>query len=147
MPRSNDAILVLNARSSSIKLSFFAEGAGELALELRGVYAAARLVAHDASGRVVAERSWRGTTLGHDGALEYLSDFLKHNLADHRLVGVGHRGCHGGLDYTAPVRVDAETLKALGHFIPLAPLHQPHNLSPIALLLARAPELPQVACF
>ena len=146
MPRSNDVILVLNAGSSSIKLSVFAEGAGELALELRGeiegLYTAPRFVAHDPSGRVVAERSWRGTTLGHDGALEYLSDFLKHNLADHRLVGVGHRVVHGGLDYTAPVRVDAETLKALGHFIPLAPLHQPHNLSPIALMLARAPELP-----
>jgi acetate kinase len=45
------------------------------------------------------------------------------------------------------VRVDPVTLKALEHFIPLAPLHQPHNLSPIALLLERAPELPQVACF
>jgi acetate kinase len=45
------------------------------------------------------------------------------------------------------VRVLPETLKALERFIPLAPLHQPHNLSPIALLLERAPELPQVACF
>ncbi len=64
-----------------------------------------------------------------------------------RLVGVGHRVVHGGREYTAPVRVEANTLKALERFIPLAPLHQPHNLSPIALLLERAPELPQVACF
>jgi len=40
-----------------------------------------------------------------------------------------------------------ETLTALERFIPLAPLHQPHNLSPIARLLERAPDLPQVACF
>src|SRR4030095_16135765 len=85
--------------------------------------------------------------LDHAGAIEYLQDFLKHQLANHRLVGVGHRVVHGGLDYTGPVRVDAETLKALERLIPLAPLHQPHNLSPIALLLERAPELPQVACF
>ena len=45
------------------------------------------------------------------------------------------------------MRVEARTLKALERFIPLAPLHQPHNLLPIARLLARAPELPQVACF
>src|SRR2546429_5758205 len=151
MRKSNDAILVLNAGSSSIKLSVFAERVGELALELRGevegLYTAPRFLAHDPAGRVVAEKSWGGTTLGHDGAVDYLSDFLKHHLADHRLVAVGHRVVHGGLEYTAPVRVDAATLKALERFIPLAPLHQPHNLAPIALLLERTPELPQVACF
>jgi acetate kinase len=151
MPKSNDAILVLNGGSSSIKLSAFAERVGELALEVRGevegLYTAPRFVAQDPSGRVVAEESWPGRKLGHDGAIEYLSDFLKHQLANDRLVGVGHRVVHGGLDYTAPVRVEAATLKALERFIPLAPLHQPHNLLPIALLLERAPELPQVACF
>jgi len=54
---------------------------------------------------------------------------------------------HGGLEFTAPVRVTTETLAALERLIPLAPLHQPHNLSPIARLLERAPDLPQVACF
>jgi acetate kinase len=151
MRRSHDAILVLNAGSSSIKLSVFAERAGELALEVRGeveaLYTAPRFVAQDPSGRVVAEESWPGRKLGHGGAIEYLGDFLKHQLANDRLVGVGHRVVHGGLEYTAPVRVEAETLKALERFIPLAPLHQPHNLSPISLLLERAPELPQVACF
>jgi acetate kinase len=151
MRTSNDAVLVLNAGSSSIKLSVFAERAGELALELRGevegLYTAPHFVAHDPSGHVVAERSWRGTTLGHDGAVEYLSEFLKNHLVDHRIVGVGHRVVHGGLKFTAPVRVGAETIKALERFIPLAPLHQPHNLAPIARLLERSPELPQVACF
>ncbi len=151
MRKSNDAILVLNAGSSSIKLSVFAERAGELALELRGevegVYTAPRFMAHDPTGLVVAERSWRGATLGHDGAVEYLSEFLKQHLADHRLVGVGHRVVHGGLEFTAPVRVGTQTIKALERFIPLAPLHQPHNLAPIARLLERSPELPQVACF
>src|SRR5678816_909097 len=45
------------------------------------------------------------------------------------------------------VRVDPDTLRALERLIPLAPLHQPHNLAPIGLLLERAPELAQVACF
>ena len=151
MRRSNAAILVLNAGSSSIKVAVFAERAGELALELRGqvesLYTQPRFEAHDPTGRVVAEKSWGRTTLGHDGAVEYLSDVLPHHLADHRLVGVGHRVVHGGLEYTAPVRVEARTLAALERLIPLAPLHQPHNLSPIAQLLKRAPELPQVVCF
>ena len=151
MNRVNDAILVLNAGSSSIKLSVFSEQGSELALQLRGqvegLNTAPRFVAHDPSGGLVAERSWRGTRFGHDDAIEFLGGFLRQRLSDNRLVAVGHRVVHGGLEYTAPVRVEAETLKALERFIPLAPLHQPHNLSPMAWLLARAPELPQVACF
>src|SRR2546425_4831890 len=151
MTKPNDAILVLNGGSSSIKLAVFAERAGELAFELRGevegLYTDPRFRAHDPAGRVLAEKSWGRTTLGHDGAVEYLGDFLQHHLADHRLVAVGHRVVHGGLEYTAPVRVEPATLKALERLIPLAPLHQPHNLAPIAPLLERAPDLPQVACF
>jgi len=151
MSESRDAILVLNAGSSSIKLAVFAEHGAELSLALRGqvdgLYTTPRFAAYDATGRIVAEKSWGRTALGHDGAIEYLGDFLRRHLADHRLVGVGHRVVHGGLEFTAPVRVDAKTLEALERLSPLAPLHQPHNLSPIARLLKLAPDLPQVACF
>jgi len=51
------------------------------------------------------------------------------------------------MEYTRPVRMDRATLQALRKFEPLAPLHQPHNLAPIALLFDRMPSLPQVACF
>ena len=54
---------------------------------------------------------------------------------------------HGGTEFGAPVRLDAADRRALQKFVPLAPLHQPHNLAPIRELLARAPQLPQVACF
>jgi len=151
MPKMNDAILVLNAGSSSIKLSVFAENADDLALELRGqiegLYVAPRFAAHDSAGRVVADKSWSGTTLDHDGAVEYLGEFLQHYLAGRRLRGVGHRVVHGGPEFAAPVRVEPATLKALERFTALAPLHQPHNLAPMARLLERSPELPQVACF
>jgi acetate kinase len=147
-----DAIAVVNAGSSSLKFSLFVMRAGDLALEVRGeiedLYMAPRFVAKDPAGRTVAERSWGGgAKLGHDGALEHLRGFLRDRLADDRLVGVGHRVVHGGLEYAEPVRVDARVLAALERLIPLAPLHQPHNLSPIAALLERAPELPQIACF
>jgi acetate kinase len=49
--------------------------------------------------------------------------------------------------HAAPVRVDAALLSDLEALVPLAPLHQPHNLAPMRALLARAPALPQVACF
>src|SRR5207244_12671152 len=127
-----------------------AEGAGELALQTRGqvesLYTVRRFVAQDPPGRVVAQESWPGRKRGHDGAIEYLNDFLKRQLAGDRLAGVGHRVVHGGLEYTAPVRVDAATLKALERFIQLATLPQTHNLAPISLLLERTPELTHIEC-
>ena len=147
-----DAIIVINAGSSSIKFSLFLERGGDLALDVRGqiegLFTTPRFLARDSSGGILAERSWGdGMRLGHDGAMEHLRGFLKQQLVDDRLIGVGHRIVHGGPEYAAPIRVDAGVLGALQQLIPLAPLHQPHNLSPIAALLERAPELPQVACF
>jgi acetate kinase len=147
-----DAIAVVNAGSSSLKFSLFLVRAGDLALDVRGqlegLHTAPRFAAKESSGRTVAERSWEeGARLGHDAAVEHLRGYLGERLAGHRLIGVGHRVVHGGLEYAEPVRVDARVLKALERLVPLAPLHQPHNLSPIATLCARAPDLPQVACF
>ena len=147
-----DAIAVVNAGSSSIKFSLFTAAAGELVLSARGqaegLFTSPRFVAKDAKGAVLAERSWGdGAKLGHDGALDQLATFLRERFAEHRLVAVGHRVVHGGLEYTHPVRVDATVLRALEKYVPLAPLHQPHNLAPIRALLERSPELPQVACF
>jgi acetate kinase len=147
-----DAIAVLNAGSSSFKFSLFAQEAGGMTLVSRGqaegLYTSPRFVAKDSGGAVIAEKGWGdGVKLGHDGALEHLVGFLRNKLAEHRLVGVGHRVVHGGLEYTKPVRLDAAVISALEKYIPLAPLHQPHNLAPIRALLERLPQLPQVACF
>jgi acetate kinase len=147
-----DAIAVLNAGSSSIKFSLFVLRRQDLELELRGqiegIYTAPHFVAQDRAGRLQAEKSWgEGTQLGHAGALEYLVAHLRERLGGDRLIGVGHRVVHGGLEYTQPVRLTAGVLQALEKFVPLAPLHQPHNLAPIRLLLERVPDLPQVACF
>jgi acetate kinase len=148
----SDAILVLNAGSSSIKFLVFAEDEGELRPALRGqiegISTAPRFVAKDAAGKLAGEKSWgQGTKLGHDGALTYLAEFLRTNSKDLQLRAVGHRVVHGGLRYTQPVRMDRQVLTALEKFVPLAPLHQPHNLAPVRLLLERQPDLPQVACF
>ncbi len=147
-----NAIAVLNAGSSSLKFSVFEERGSEFELIVRGqaegLQTAPRFAAKDAAGKVVNEKSWGdGIKLGHDGALEHLVAFLRAEYAEHRLIGIGHRVVHGGSEYTRPVRVDAQILSALEKYIPLAPLHQPHNLAPIRSLLERSPQLPQVACF
>jgi acetate kinase len=146
------AIAVLNAGSSSVKFSVFVEAGDDLRLQVRGqveaLFTAPHFVARDAAGAVLAERRWgSGERLGHDGALDFLIGFLREQRGDGDLAGVGHRVVHGGMDYSQPVRVDAGILAQLERFVPLAPLHQPHNLAPIRRLLERAPALPQVACF
>ncbi len=148
----SDAILVLNAGSSSIKFSIYLMQGDELEPhiggQLEGLYTAPRFKATKAGAGVIGERQWEaGSPLGHDGAIGFLADFLREQLGDHRLAGVGHRVVHGGLVYAAPVRLSAAVVSDLEQFIPLAPLHQPHNLAPIRLLMERQPSLPQVACF
>ena len=147
-----DAIVVVNAGSSSIKFSLFAQAPGRLDLVARGqaegLYTSPRFVAKNDRGDVVDEKAWGdGVELGHGGALDHLIAFLRTRRSDYRLAGVGHRVVHGGLEYAKPVRVDRALVAALEKYVPLAPLHQPHNLAPIRLLLERLPELPQVACF
>ena len=145
-----DAIAVLNAGSSSLKFSLFTIVGAALELSARGqaegLYTSPRFVARDRDNRIIDERHWSdGFRLGHEGALDYLLEHAE--LGDQRLTAVGHRVVHGGLMYDRPVRIDASVVAALERYVPLAPLHQPHNLAPIRALLERAPQLPQVACF
>jgi len=146
-----DTIAVLNAGSSSLKFSLFGVG-DTLSLAVRGqvegIGNAPRFVAKDPSGAVVAEQRWDGAdAIDHAGAVEHLFAYLSTDFKRGKLLAVGHRVVHGGTRYGAPVRIDAEVVDALAALVPLAPLHQPHNLTPIRAIAARMPALPQVACF
>jgi acetate kinase len=147
-----DAILVLNAGSSSIKFSLFLAQTEQLKLRMRGqiegLYTAPRFIAKDAAGAVIRENKWsEGTRLGHDGAIDTLIGFLVEYREELRLVAVGHRVVHGGVKFAEPTLINAEITESLEKLIPLAPLHQPHNLAPIRVVARRRPELPQAACF
>jgi acetate kinase len=146
------AIAVLNAGSSSLKFSLYAADGEALAVSARGriegLFVAPTFVARGADGVILGEKRWEhGAPLGHAGALEHLLAFLDDLAGGAPLAGVGHRVVHGGARYAAPLRIDEAHLAELEALVPLAPLHQPHNLAPMRRLLARAPELPQVACF
>ena len=148
-----EAILVLNAGSSSLKFSVFldrASAAPQLALrgQIEGILTKPSFAARDALGATIAESEPGGAMqLGHRGAVDFLLDWLDQRLGGQRLVAAGHRVVHGGLEFSAPVRLSAAVLDALERLVPLAPLHQPHNLAAIRAVAARAPELTQVACF
>jgi acetate kinase len=147
-----DAILVLNAGSSSLKFSLFLDGEPPQPLvrgQLEGLFTQPRFVARDQAGSVVGKNEWpAGTKLGHDGAIEFLFTWgREHAVRGHRIVAAGHRVGHGGLKYTQPVLVNPQVLADLEALVPLVPLHQPHNVAAIKAVAGRAPELPQVACF
>ena len=147
-----DAIAVINTGSSSIKFCVFAQHGSVLQRVLvgsiKGIGEVSRYVVHDGTGQKLETKDWsQNTSFGHDEAMAYLFETVPAHLDGYRVRAVGHRVVHGGQHYTRCVRVDAHVLRTLEALIPLAPLHQPHNLAPIRTLLSRAPDLPQVACF
>jgi len=148
----NDALLVLNAGSSSIKFALFPHGANidrtpALAGQIEGIGTAgqARLEAKDRRGGALEHRVLADCG-SHHQAIEFLLRWIDEH-ARMAVSGVGHRIVHGGEEFREPLRLDAQALEDLAGLIPLAPLHQPHNLEPIRILAALQPHLPQVACF
>jgi len=145
----SDALLVLNAGSSSLKCSVFVDEDPPLPLlraQIDGVGGRSSFIASSADG-VIAERRW-DTPLNHQGAIEFLFAWGRGGaLGGCRVAAVGHRVVHGGTIFASPVRVDATTIEQLAALTPLAPLHQPHNVAAIRAVTAIAPTLPQVACF
>jgi acetate kinase len=143
-------IAVLNAGSSSIKFAVYEAGA-EGALLFRGQVENLGLEPHlrasDAAGAVVAERTWPSGGLDHRSATGEILKLGRELLAGRPVLAFGHRVVHGGLEFAAPTRVDDTVMAKLRHLVPLAPLHQPHNLAPIAAIAEAVPELPQIACF
>ncbi|KAF0222397.1 MAG: acetate [Rhodospirillaceae bacterium] len=148
-----DGILVINAGSSSIKFSLYlSNGDGKPCLQskgqVEGINVAPHFIAQAADGAVLAEQCWPAdSNLHHEDLLKHLIDWVEDNLDDARLVAAGHRVVHGGARYSQPVLVDELVLNGLEKLIPLAPLHQPHNIAPIRALAKVHPGLPQVACF
>ncbi len=145
-----DALLVLNAGSSSLKFSAFRDK--DLGLLVRGqvegIGTSPRFVLRGGAGELIEEQTPADSVhCNHAQALGLILERLRETLSGIRLVGVGHRVVHGGVNFAAPVRVDASVIAELEQLIPLAPLHQPHNLAAIKALFHEAPELAQVACF
>lgn len=143
-------ILVLNAGSSSIKFALYDAASGP-ALVLHGQIEKIGLAPHlritAPDGALIADTTWHAEGFTHAVATREILSAADRLSAGRRIIAVGHRVVHGGLSHAEPVRIDAAVLDTLATLIPLAPLHQPHNLAPIRSLAADLPDLPQVACF
>lgn len=147
----SEVLLVVNAGSSSLKFSVFTIGRGARLEslyrgEIDGLGARPHFVAHDATGASLADQAM-GSAATHDDALGAVLEWIEARATGVTVVAAGHRVVHGGVRYAAPVRITAGVLQELETLVPLAPLHQSHNLAPIRSLMKRKAELPQIACF
>ena len=150
----NKYLLVINAGSSSIKFTIYQKdvSTGQLvtdaAGQIDGIGSQPGFTVRSAEGVPLIERMLSDDeTHNHTEAINIILSWLWEYFGNGTLLAVGHRVVHGGQTYSAPVLIDATVLAKLETLIPLAPLHQPHNLATIRALLESMPSLPQVACF
>lgn len=147
------SILVVNAGSSSLKFSLFrVDGNDALQPAVRGqidgIGSRPRLKVKDDAGNALVERDFALEAAREvKDAIAIAGAWLREQFAGEPLLAVGHRVVHGGSEYSHPVLVDESVYAALEKLIPLAPLHQPHNLAAIRAVRETQPQLPQVACF
>ncbi|MCF6234014.1 MAG: acetate/propionate family kinase [Rhodobacteraceae bacterium] len=138
-----NVILTLNAGSSSIKFAAYRDAAEPELLQagqVENLGPVARLVLKGTAGVEIGPAD-------HGAAIPAILRALAPVLQGRKVAGVGHRIVHGGKTFGAPVRIDADILAQLEAFIPLAPLHQPHNLAAMHAATRAFPEAVQVGCF
>jgi acetate kinase len=146
-----NSILVVNAGSSSVKFQLYREDAGRLERLVRGnidgVGSSPRLRARGGENEPLVDRAFEAHEIADiPAAMRTAGDWLR-DTQKLEPSAVGHRVAHGGPDYDRPVLIDERVLADLDRYVPLAPLHQPNNLSPVRAIRARFPQMPQVACF
>jgi acetate kinase len=139
---------VINAGSSSLKFSVYEGERRLLTGQVDGIGVHPAVTATGPDGQAIATPD-----LGEpppktpSEVLPKLIPWLGAQLGGRRLSALGHRVVHGGLRHSRPARVTPELLTELEALVPLAPLHEPHNLAPIRVAQSLNPDLPQVACF
>jgi acetate kinase len=139
---------VINAGSSSVKFSFYEGDKRILTGQVEGIGAHPSAIAAGRNGEKLAPPDL-GTKppAAPSEVLPAILPWAREKLGYRRLAALGHRVVHGGLHHSRPARVTLELLAELEALVPLAPLHEPHNLAPIKMAMSLNPELPQVACF
>lgn len=143
-------VATINAGSSSLKFAVFRGAPASAALlrgQIEGIGVEPRAVLLDAQGAPIVQKDYPRDGFDHATAAREMLCLAGPWLHNDDLSGVGHRVVHGGVEFVAPVLLDDCIVARLEALIPLAPLHQPHNLAVIRALRTARPDLPQVACF
>jgi acetate kinase len=139
---------VINAGSSSVKFSFYERERRILTGQVDGIGArpSASAIGPDGEKLEPPDLGTKPPTVPSE-VLPAILPWARERLDKRRLDALGHRVVHGGLHHSRPARVTPALLAELEALVPLAPLHEPHNLAPIKMAMTLNPGLPQVACF
>lgn len=146
-------ILTINAGSSSIKFALFPLAQplspdAEVSGQIDGIGTSeTKFIAKDREGKRIAHEQVPGDHVNHAQAFDFMLRWFTAHEAAWQIVAIGHRVVHGGELFSRPTVLDDAVEEQLAKFIPLAPLHQPHNLAGIQALKSLMPGVPQVACF
>jgi len=145
-------ILTLNAGSSSLKFALFEADGRHPDLQARGQIEALgtspHLVLYSGAGDKLEDRPVpKDGAHAHEAALQHILETLMTHFPAMRVEAVGHRVVHGGPHYAEPLVLTPDVIAELEELIPLAPLHEPHNLSGIAAAHLAFPDAVQIACF
>jgi len=145
-------ILVLNCGSSSLKYQLF-----DMPQEKVAAKGLVERIGIEGS-RIKHTKTDSDTTVkdanipNHKVALKYIVDLLLDGDAGvmkslSELGAAGHRVVHGGEKFASSVVIDDDVIQAIDECVPLAPLHNPANLTGIKAMKELLPDLPQVAVF
>src|SRR6266540_2718098 len=121
----NKTVLVVNAGSSSVKITVYTSDGAQLTMryngQIEGLGSQPHWLTKDAQGQLVEEHRWksRGDD-DHRYALERLGTWLDPLLDEAGLIGVGHRVVHGGPEYSAPTLITEQVVAQLESYVPLA---------------------------
>ncbi|MFI2615538.1 acetate kinase [Streptomyces sp. NPDC018584] len=146
-------VLVLNSGSSSVKYQLLdMRDSSRLAVGLveRIGEETSRLKHTPLTGGDARSREREEPIADHEAALRAVAGELAADglgLDSPELAAIGHRVVHGGLRFTAPTVITDEVLKEIERLVPVAPLHNPANITGIRTAQALRPDLPQVAVF
>ncbi|OEJ29369.1 acetate kinase [Streptomyces agglomeratus] len=152
MTASATRVLVLNSGSSSVKYQLLdMRDSARLAVGLveRIGEETSRLV-HTPLTDGGGKRERTGPIADHEAALKAVAEELAHDglgLDSPELAAIGHRVVHGGLRFSAPTVITDEVMAEIERLVPVAPLHNPANITGIRTAQAMRPDLPQVAVF
>ncbi|MFR9796976.1 acetate kinase [Streptomyces sp. MS06] len=145
-------VLVLNSGSSSVKyrLLDMRDGSRLAAGLVERIGEQTSRLKHTPLAAGTGTREVTGPIADHDAALKAVAGELARDglgLDSPELAAIGHRVVHGGRRFTEPTVIDDTVLAEIERLIPLAPLHNPANLTGIRTARALRPDLPQVAVF
>jgi len=153
MTALNDAIIVVNSGSTSLKFAAYeVDSAGSLLALCRGqidnMQGDPRFVVRNAAGKPWDAHDWgEGHAINHSAALRFVVAWLEVNLKSKKVAAAGHRVVLGGERYEAAVRIDGEVLDYLDSLTVMEPSHQIFNVRGARALAEAFPGLTQVACF